>query len=45
MTNILKEMFIGTILGDAQLGKTGSNKAFITFEQLIKKNWLLKSFI
>lgn len=38
MTNIIKEMLIGTILGDAHLGRTGLNKAFITFEQSIKKN-------
>ena len=38
MKNLLKEMLIGTILGDAHLGRTGLNRAFLTFEQYAKKS-------
>ena len=38
MKNLLKEMLIGTILGDAHLGRTGLNRAFLTFEQSAKKS-------
>ena len=38
MGNLLKEMLIGTILGDAHLGRTGLNRAFLTFEQSSKKS-------
>jgi LAGLIDADG DNA endonuclease family len=40
-----KEFLIGTLLGDAHIGRTGLNKAFISFEQSSKKreylNYLL----
>jgi hypothetical protein len=40
--NNLNEMIIGCLLGDAHIGITGSNKAFITFEQSTKnKEYLL----
>jgi hypothetical protein len=42
MKNTLKEMLIGTILGDAHIGKTGLDKAFISFEQSKKKLEYLK---
>lgn len=38
MGNLLKEMLIGTILGDARLGRTGLNRAFLTFDQSAKKS-------
>lgn len=31
MSKILRETLIGAILGDAHIGKTGLNKAFISF--------------
>ena len=41
----IKEFLIGTLLGDAHIGRTGLNKAFISFEQSSKKreylNYLL----
>nr|QCI56447.1 hypothetical protein [Hypsizygus marmoreus] len=37
MNKALKEMLVGVILGDAHIKKTGLNKAFISFEQSIKK--------
>jgi len=41
----IKEFLIGTLLGDAHIGRTGLNKAFISFEQSTKKreylNYLL----
>lgn len=33
MNKILKEILIGVLLGDAHIGKTGLDKAFISFEQ------------
>jgi LAGLIDADG DNA endonuclease family len=33
----IKEFLIGTLLGDAHIGRTGLNKAFISFEQSSKK--------
>jgi hypothetical protein len=36
MNKVLREILIGTILGDAQIRKTGLNKAFISFEQSSK---------
>jgi hypothetical protein len=41
----IKEFFLGTLLGDAHIGRTGLFKAFISFEQSTKKreylNYLL----
>ena len=41
----IKEFLIETLLGDAHIGRTGLNKAFISFEQSSKKreylNYLL----
>ena len=37
MNKALKDMLIGVILGDAHLGRTGLDKAFISFEQSKKK--------
>jgi hypothetical protein len=33
----IKDFLIGTLLGDAHIGRTGFNKAFISFEQSSKK--------
>lgn len=33
MNKRLKDMLIGVILGDAHIGRTGLDKAFISFEQ------------
>ena len=33
MNKAIKDMLIGVIFGDAHIGKTGLDKAFITFEQ------------
>ena len=33
MKKTFKEMLIGVILGDAHIGRTGLDKAFISFEQ------------
>jgi len=33
----IKDFLIGTLLGDAHIGRTGLNKAFISFEQSSKK--------
>ena len=33
----LKDFLVGTLLGDAHIGKTGLNKAFISFEHSSKK--------
>jgi hypothetical protein len=38
MNKALKDMLIGVLLGDAHIGKTGLNKAFIYFEQSSKKS-------
>jgi len=43
MKKILRETLIGAILGDAHIGKTGLNKAFISFEQSSKKAEYLNS--
>ena len=37
MNKTLKDMLIGVLLGDAHIGRTGLNKAFISFEQSSKK--------
>jgi len=37
MNKTLREILIGVILGDAHIGRTGLNKAFISFEQSSKK--------
>jgi hypothetical protein len=37
MNKSLREMLIGVILGDAHIGRTGLDSAFITFEQSKKK--------
>jgi hypothetical protein len=37
MNKALKDMLIGVILGDAHIKRTGSDKAFISFEQSSKK--------
>lgn len=33
MNKLFRDMLIGVILGDAHIGKTGLDKAFISFEQ------------
>jgi len=33
MSKRFRDMLVGVILGDAHLGRTGENQAFITFEQ------------
>ena len=38
MNKTLKDMLIGVLLGDAHIGRTGLNKAFISFEQSNKKS-------
>lgn len=38
MTKSIKEILVEAILGDAHIGKTGLNRAFITFEQSAKKS-------
>lgn len=38
MNKALKDMLIGVLLGDAHIGRTGLNKAFISFEQSTKKS-------
>lgn len=38
MNKFIKEMLIGALLGDAHIGKTGADKAFISFEQAKKKS-------
>jgi hypothetical protein len=38
MNKLLKDMLVGTILGDSHVARVGTNKAFITFEQTIKKS-------
>ena len=35
--NTILEMLIGTLLGDAHIGRSGLNKAFINFEQSKQK--------
>ena len=35
--NTILEMLIGTLLGDAHIGRSGLNKAFISFEQSKQK--------
>lgn len=42
MKRTLREMLVGVILGDAYLGRTGIDRAFITFEQSKKKVEYLK---
>lgn len=37
MSKSLKEMLIGVILGDVHIGRTGIDKAFVSFEQSSKK--------
>lgn len=37
----LRDLFIGALLGDAHIGRTGLNKAFISFEQSAKKSYYL----
>ena len=37
MGKALKDMLIGVILGDAHIKRTGSDKAFVSFEQSSKK--------
>jgi len=37
MNKTLKDMLIGVLLGDAHIGRTGIDKAFISFEQSSKK--------
>jgi hypothetical protein len=37
MAKSIREMLVGAILGDAHIGRTGLNRAFITFEQSSKK--------
>ena len=37
MNKTIKDMLIGVLLGDAHIGRTGVDKAFITFEQSKKK--------
>lgn len=41
----IKEFLIGTLLGDAHIGRTGLNKAFISFEQSSKKKRVFKLFV
>lgn len=38
MNKIIKEMWIGNLLGDASIRRTTTGKANITFEQSIKKS-------
>ena len=38
MNKTIKEMLIGVLLGDAHIGRTGLDKAFISFEQSKKKS-------
>lgn len=38
MKKTIRDMLIGSILGDAHIGRTGNNRAFLSFEQSIKKN-------
>lgn len=38
MNKIIKEMLIGNLLGDASIRRTTTGKAYITFEQSIKKS-------
>ena len=38
MSKTFREMLVGVILGDAHLGRTGLDKAFITFEQSSKNS-------
>lgn len=33
MNKMIKEILIGVLLGDAHIGRTGLDKAFISFEQ------------
>jgi hypothetical protein len=42
MKNEIKELLVGTLLGDAHIGRTSLNKAFISFEQSIKKEIYLR---
>ena len=48
MKKTLKDMIVGNLLGDAYIGRTGLDKAFITFEQSKKKseylNYLFETF-
>ena len=37
MNKIITDLLIGVLLGDAHIGRTGENKAFISFEQSKKK--------
>ena len=38
MKNTIREMLIGNLLGDASIRRTTSGKAFVTFEQSVKKS-------
>lgn len=38
MNKLLKDMLVGTLLGDASIRRTGLDKAYITFEQSGKKS-------
>jgi hypothetical protein len=43
MNKISKEILIGILLGDGHIRRSGANKAYITFEQsLKKKNWIFQ---
>lgn len=42
MNKLLKDILVESILGDSHIAKVGANKAFITFEQSIKKSDYLK---
>lgn len=37
MTKSIREMLIGTLLGDSHIRRVGSDKAYISFEQSAKK--------
>lgn len=40
--NKIKDLLIGTLLGDAHIRRSGINKAYITFEQSVKnKDYLM----
>jgi LAGLIDADG DNA endonuclease family len=42
MTNHIKDLLVGTLLGDGHIGRTGLRKAFIKFEQSMKKESYLR---
>ena len=41
----IKDFLVGTLLGDSHIGRTGLNKAFISFEQSSKKKGIFNLFI